>query len=464
MVFKGIKTRVKNLLSRSASQDSDLNGPAVITRDNHPVSRKLISNNALKVLYRLESAGFQAYLVGGCIRDVLLDHKPKDFDIATNAHPEQIHKLFRNSRLIGRRFKLVHVHFGREIIEVATFRAGHQSEQKSNKSATNDSGMLVRDNVYGTVEEDASRRDFTANALYYSISDFSIHDYGQGMKDIQAKTLRMIGDPRVRYQEDPVRMLRAVRFAAKLGFSIEEKTKEPIADMASLLANIPSARLFDEVLKLFQSGHAENSFNLLREHGLFKFLFPETDELLNQDDDGYIERLIQATCRNTDIRIKSNKPVTPIFLFASFLWPKVVQHWQEQKQFMPPIPALTKASHLALDSQVKATAIPRRFSTAIKEIWDLQTRLERRNGRKAYQLAEHPRFRAAYDFVLLREQAGEDLKGLGTWWTDFQNSDDHLKQKMVSRANNQDRNKRSSGKNRNGQSRNRKPRKPKTDT
>ncbi|GAA3927529.1 polynucleotide adenylyltransferase PcnB [Litoribacillus peritrichatus] len=459
MVFKGIKTRVKSLLSRSASQVSEDIRPSIIPRDNHPVSRKLISNNALKVLYRLESAGFQSYLVGGCIRDVLLNHTPKDFDIATNAHPEQIHKLFRNSRLIGRRFKLVHVHFGREIIEVATFRAGHEETKSSAKSATNDSGMLVRDNVYGTVEEDASRRDFTANALYYSVSDFSILDYGQGMDDILSKTLRMIGEPRVRYQEDPVRMLRAVRFAAKLGFTIEAATQEPIADMGVLLANIPSARLFDEVLKLFQSGHAEDSFRLLREHGLFKFLFPETDELLNRDDSGYIEALIQATCKNTDARIRSNKPVTPIFLFAAFLWPKVMEHWAEQKQYMPPVPALTKSAHLTLDAQVKATAIPRRFSTAIKEIWDLQLRLERRNGRKAFQLAEHPRFRAAYDFVLLREQAGEDLSGLGRWWTDFQNSDDQLKQKMVSKTGHPSRTKRSSGNRRNGP-KSRKPRKP----
>jgi poly(A) polymerase len=456
MVFKGIKRRVQHLLSRSTESGST--SPIIISRDEHPVSRKQISNNALKVLYRLESAGFQAFLVGGCIRDILLDHEPKDFDIATNAHPEEVHKLFRNSRLIGRRFRLVHVHFGREIIEVATFRANHpeaaqpvKQAKGQQKSATSDAGMLLRDNVYGTVEEDAARRDFTANALYYSISDFSILDYGQGITDIQNKVLRMIGEPAVRYQEDPVRMLRAVRFAAKLDFDIEEKTQAPIPDMGKLLLNIPPARLFDEVLKLFQSGHAEQSFTLLREHELFRFLFPETDQLINEASNAplvsseYIEKLILCTCRNTDKRIAEGKPVTPIFLFAAFLWPKVMEHWTDLKQHMPPVPALTKASQLVLDQQVKATAIPRRFSTSIKEIWDLQIRLERRNGKKAFQMMEHPRFRAAYDFILLREQAGENLNGLGQWWTDFQNSDDQAKQKMANRSGQPRRGKRSSG-------------------
>jgi poly(A) polymerase len=438
MVFKGIRSRVRSLLSRQSTTDLGFHRPTIVTRDHHPVSRKMISSNALKVLYRLESAGFQAFLVGGCIRDILLGVKPKDFDIATNAHPEQIHKLFRNSRLIGRRFRLVHVHFGREIIEVATFRASHDSEESKGKSATSDHGMLLRDNVYGTVEDDASRRDFTANALYYTVSDFSIHDYGTGLKDIEARTLRMIGTPAVRYQEDPVRMLRAIRFAAKLNFEIEEETKAPIKDMAVLLANIPSARLFDEVLKLFQSGHAEQSFLLLREYGLFKFLFPETDELLddtsNPENAKFIENLILATCRNTDKRIKADRPVTPIFLFAAFLWPKVMQHWAYQKENMPPVPALSKAANLTLDVQVKSTAIPRRFSTAIKEVWDLQIRLEKRNGRKAYQAMEHPRFRAAYDFILLREQAGENLNGLGDWWTQFQSSDDNAKKDMADKT------------------------------
>ena len=484
MVFKGIKKRVKNLLTRSADNpdfelDSTADTKITVSRDNHSVSRKLISNNALKVLYRLESAGFEAYLVGGCIRDILLGHSPKDFDIATNAHPEQVHKLFRNSRLIGRRFRLVHVHFGREIIEVATFRANHPEDKPTvshakgqQKSATSDAGMLLRDNVYGTVEEDAARRDFTANALYYSISDFAIHDYGQGIEDIDNRTLRMIGEPSVRYQEDPVRMLRAARFAAKLGFQIEEQTQAPIYDMGKLLLNIPPARLFDEALKLFQSGHAEQSYLLLREHGLFKFLFPGTDQLLDGSNSDFIERLILNTCQNTDKRIAENKPVTPIFLFAAFLWPRVMEHWEEQKQHMPPVPALTKAAHMALDEQVKATAIPRRFSTAIKEIWDLQIRLQRRNGKKAFSLMEHPRFRAAYDFILLREQAGEDLDGLGQWWTDFQHSDDNIKQKMASKEGHQRRNKPGSGnrsnrskqgnpRNRN-RSKNRKPKSPST--
>lgn len=469
MVFKGIKKRVKHFLNRSNENHTDHVGPVIVSRDQHPVSRKQISNNALKVLYRLESAGFEAYLVGGCIRDILLNHNPKDFDIATNAHPEQVHKLFRNSRLIGRRFRLVHVHFGREIIEVATFRANHPEDVKpvaqikgQHKSATSNAGMLLRDNVYGTVEEDAARRDFTANALYYSISDFSIHDYGQGLRDIENRTLRMIGEPSVRYQEDPVRMLRAIRFAAKLDFEIEEATKAPIPDLGNLLLNIPAARLFDEVLKLFQSGHAEQSFRLLREHQLFRFLFPEADALLNEDETGFIERLILCTCQNTDKRIAENKPVTPIFLFAAFLWPKVQRHWEEQKGFMPPVPALTKASQLTLDQQVKATAIPKRFSTAIKEIWDLQIRLQRRNGKKAFQLLDHPRFRAAYDFILLREQAGEDLDGLGSWWTDFQNSDDNAKQKMASKTGHPRRGKRPSGKPSNNRYKNRsRTRKPK---
>ncbi len=391
----------------------------IIPRDHHSISRSQISESALKVLYRLHKAGYQALLVGGGVRDTLLGMQPKDFDVATNATPEQVAKLFRNSRLIGRRFKLVHVVFGREVIEVATFRAPPSEEHSAKQSATGDQGMILRDNVYGSKDEDAMRRDFTVNALYYDIADFSVHAYAGGWDDLKHQRLRLIGDPEVRYREDPVRMLRAIRFAAKLGFSLEQETERPIAMMAPLLQQIPPARLFEEILKLFLHGQAEQTFEQLLHYGLFAELFPQTAEQLQHDD--FCKALVRNTFANTDVRIRSGKSVTPYFFLAALLWPTVNQRMQQlQDKGMPPQQALHKAAERVIAQQARTIAIPKRFSIPMKEIWELQLRLPKTRSRRCEELLSHPRFRAAYDFVLLREQSGEDLEGLGQWWTDFQ--------------------------------------------
>jgi poly(A) polymerase len=296
----------------------------IIPRDEHPVSRKNISPSALKVMYRLENAGFKAFLVGGAVRDMLLGIQPKDFDIATNAHPEQVHKLFSNSRLIGRRFKLVHILFGREIIEVATFRSSGEQLQ-------NDQGMLVRDNVYGDIEEDVVRRDFTANALYYSATDFAIYDYVDALKDIENRQLKLIGIPEERYREDPVRMLRAVRFAAKLDFTIETQAEEKITELAHLMQMVAPARLFDEIIKLFVSGKGGRIYQYLKHHKLFDSLFPHVaDTLRNNAQSGYYDAFITAGLVNTDKRIQVDKPVTPAFMYAVLLWPEVHRIWQQK--------------------------------------------------------------------------------------------------------------------------------------
>ena len=414
----------KRRKSKSSTQAASRHCKQVISRGNHPVSRKKISDNALKVVNRLNSQGYEAYLVGGCVRDIYLDLNPKDFDVVTSATPEEVRRSFRNSRLIGRRFKLVHVLFGREMIEVATFRASHDAEKSPEQSRHSESGRILRDNVYGTMEDDAIRRDFTINALYYDARDFSVVDFCNGIEDINARTLRLIGDPVTRYHEDPVRMLRAIRFAAKLGFDIAPEADLPIRELGHLLKDIPSARLFDEVLKLLQSGQGVESFHLLREYGLFEALFPATERCL-QEGDRTTEQLILNSLRSTDKRIARNRPVTPAFLFAALLWDpmrKLAQDFCDQG--IPPVPALQQAAMTVLDNQVAHTAIPKRFSIMVREIWDFQGRLERRQPRAIESLLEHPRFRAAYDFLLLREQAGEALNDVGQWWTDIQESDE----------------------------------------
>ncbi|AJQ97244.1 polynucleotide adenylyltransferase PcnB [Gynuella sunshinyii] len=414
-----------------------------VPRDQHTISRKDISPNALKVLYRLKNSGHQAYLVGGCVRDLMLDKKPKDFDVATDATPEEVKILFKNSRVIGRRFKIVHVSFGREIIEVTTFRAGHDSAENQEElhpkhavAAKSEHGMLVRDNVYGTMEEDALRRDFTVNAFYYSVEDFSLKVFNQGITDIQSKTLRIIGNPETRYREDPVRMLRAARFAAKLEFELEPQTASKIPALSELLHNVAPARLFDETLKLFVSGHALASFRKLGELGLLKALLPATELSLQQDESGFYTRFIEHALLNTDRRVLQSKPVTPAFLYAALLWPAVNEQYQQLKNTgTPPSVALHKASQHVIGEQNKTTAIPKRFSIPMREIWELQLRLPRKQRARALAVLEHPRFRAAYDFLLLREEAGETTDGLGQWWTEFQQSDpaaqDIISQKQV---------------------------------
>lgn len=404
--------------------------PTIINADEHAIPRHLLDDNATKVVYRLSDAGFEAYLVGGCIRDLLLNKRPKDFDVTTSAHPEQAHELFKRSRLIGRRFKLLHVRFGRDIIEVATFRAAHDNQEDDGKARQSASGMILRDNVYGSVAEDAQRRDFTINALYYCVTNHSIHDFTNGYQDIQHRLIRMIGDPESRYREDPVRMLRAIRFAAKLQFTIDPATAAPIRDLAPLLQDIAPARLFDEVLKLLQSGHGVASFQLLREYQLFGQLLPLTDACL-QTPDNLAQTLIINGLKNTDRRLQQRKSVTPAFLFATLLWSPLQQRIAELDQKMPPLARLQAAANDVLGQQVRHIAIPKRFSIPIREIWELQLRLPKRHGRRAEQLLEQPRFRAAYDLLLLREQSGEPTAGLGQWWTRYQSASAETRQLMV---------------------------------
>jgi poly(A) polymerase len=397
----------------------------VIPRDKHCISRKNISDSALKVMSRLRNKGYQSYLVGGAVRDLLLGGHPKDFDVATDATPEEVHALFRNSRIIGRRFRIVHVRFGREIIEVTTFRGHHDNdsqEQQSNggnHSRQSASGRLLRDNVYGTLEEDAVRRDLTVNALYYDSGKFEVFDHVHGLKDLESRTICIIGDPEQRYREDPVRMLRALRFAAKLDFSIERETANAISNCASLLADIPAARLFDEFLKLFLAGYAAATLDMLIEHRLLQYLFPETADCLRRDATALA--LVRAAMANTDQRIAQDKPVTPAFILAALLWPvaeRQAQHLQQRGD--PPMVAMHSAAQQTIADAARHISIPRRFSQPMREIWEFQLRLLRRQGRRAAELVDHRRFRAAYDFLLLREQAGEDTGELGKWWTEFQ--------------------------------------------
>ena len=403
-----------------------------IPRDQHNVSRSMISEAAKKVLHRLNKSGYEAYLVGGGVRDILLGGQPKDFDIATNATPEEVHDLFRNSRLIGRRFRIVHVVFGREIIEVTTFRGNAKDVEEDvsdHEHKTSEHGLLLRDNVYGSQEEDALRRDFTINALYYCIRDFTVIDYANGVEDLKNRQIRLIGDPETRYREDPVRMLRAIRFAAKLGFEIEPETEAPIRELAAMLTLIPPARLFDEVLKLLSAGHGEATFDLLREYNLLAPLFPETVAALEA---GESDELIRQALRNTDARIARGKSVTPYFMFAALLWPALQAEWRRLQDNGDPVqPALHGAIARVIGQQVHSTAIPKRFSGPMKEIWELQMRLPRRQGKRAFAIMSHPRFRAAYDFLLIRESAGEIEPGLGQWWTDFQNADESGQSKMI---------------------------------
>ena len=395
--------------------------PTVIPRPEHQVSRANISPNALKVLYRLKDAGYQAHLVGGGVRDLLLGREPKDFDIATDAHPDEVRKLFRNCRLIGRRFRLAHVMFGREIIEVATFRALQEPGESNGERHVDGEGRIVRDNVYGSIGDDAFRRDFTVNALYYNIADFSIIDYAGGVDDVQAGVLRLIGDPDTRYREDPVRMLRAVRFATKLGFRIAKGTEQPIQALAPLLGDIPPARLFDEMLKLFMGGSALANFEMLRHYDLFGQLFPLTEQSLTHEENHFPLTLISRGMANTDARIAQGKPVTPAFLFAVFLWQPVRERAaQLEAEGEHPAQALQHAGAQIIAEQAAVMATPRRFSLPMREIWMLQLRLETKGGRRSMRVLGHPRFRAAYDFLLLRAEAGEVPVELGDWWTQFQ--------------------------------------------
>ncbi|MGB5325413.1 MAG: polynucleotide adenylyltransferase PcnB [Pseudomonadales bacterium] len=415
-MLKKIQRAVRAMMPGAAA--IELPEPQVLERDQHSISRKQISKNALSVLYDLNKAGHEAYLVGGCIRDLLLGGHPKDFDIATDATPEQALKLFRRARIIGRRFRIVHVRMGREVIEVTTFRGAHDSA--ANTSQQTDEGMLLRDNVFGSLRDDALRRDFTVNALYYTVDGFRLLDYAGGLEDLRKRTLRMIGDPEQRYREDPVRMLRAIRFAAKLDFSIEAKTAAPLAELSAQLQQVAPARLFDEIVKLFMSGQGERVFELLCEHALFAPLFPASAEALAAGDQQG-KRLIECALANTDLRIAEEKPVTPAFLYASLLWPAFKAGQQQAEQAsMPAWQARQRAGQLAIEQQLAIITIPKRFSVPMREIWNLQHNLEVAQGRRARSLLGHPRFRAAYDFLLMRENAGEQLERSAGFWTDLQ--------------------------------------------
>lgn len=420
-----LKRLIAKLKKTSAPQQAG--SARILNRDQHRISRTNISDAALKVLYRLHKAEYDAYLVGGGVRDMLLGMEPKDFDVATNAHPEQVRRLFKNSRVIGRRFKLAHVIFGREMIEVATFRGHHDNAEDDTESLKSENGMLLRDNVYGTIDEDAARRDFTVNALYYNIADFSVHSYEGGYEDLQNRRLRLIGDPQTRYQEDPVRMLRAARFAAKLDFTVEKASAAPIPKLANLLRNIPSSRLFEETLKLFLSGHALASYQQLQHFGLFAELFPQTHAALKGNPE--YEELLKRAFINSDERIAQGKTLTPAFLYAVLLWPAVQEQVKQlMAQGMPGVPAQHNAASSVVESQLARTAIPKRFVVPMREIWDAQRRLIRRMPKQIEGIYTHPRFRAAYDFLLLREHIGEDVDNAGSWWTRYQqqNPDDQL--------------------------------------
>jgi poly(A) polymerase len=475
--------------------------PRIIPRAEHTISRSHISPNALRVLYRLKDAGFQAFLVGGCVRDLLLGMEPKDFDVATDALPDQVKRLFRNCRLVGRRFRLAHVFFGQEIIEVATFRAasapsqgeepladadpedgeapeldepeldepgsdlteaageeeaaaelaavavaqaaedsgevtrhagedargrtfgrdGRPAPEGGSERQVDETGRILRDNVYGTIDEDVWRRDFTANSLYYNIADFSIWDYCSGVEDVAARRLRLIGDPETRFREDPVRMLRAARFEAKLGFDIDPETAEPIGRLRELLGGVPPARLFDEMLKLFLTGHGARSLEVLRRRGLLAQLLPDVEAYLAAHAGGLVERLLMKGLANTDARAVAGRPVTPTFLLTLLLYGPIAQIIES----MPPekwheLSAIVEACDRAVRHAQAHLAIPRRFSLGVSEMFSMQPRLEHPSGRRALRLLTHPRFRAAYDLLLLRSELGLAAPEMARWWTEVQ--------------------------------------------
>ncbi len=391
---------------------------AIIPRAKHNISRKSISEAALKVLYRLTNSGFRACLVGGGVRDLLLGLQPKDFDVATDATPEQLRSLFKNSRIIGRRFRLVHIRFGREIIEVATFRS-HSSD--SPKTELNTEGRILRDNTFGEIEDDAIRRDFTANALYYDIANFSILDYTNGLEDVETRTLRLIGNAETRYQEDPVRMLRAIRFASKLDFEIEQQAGEAIFTCGYLLADIPSARLFDETVKLFHSGNATRVLELLRYYNLLQYLFPALDELLHNEPDEAMLDFIDQGLVNTDIRINSNQHVSPAFIFAILLWPAVHQQAMNlQSDKLKIVAALFQAGSEVMSRQLKYISIPRRFSQMARDIWTAQPKFQRTQGKQPTRLIAQPCFRAAFDFMCIQSMVSLVPRNLCDWWTEYQ--------------------------------------------
>ncbi len=441
-----IRKLITRLLGGKSQPSASTGKRLEIPRAQHQIDVAQLPNSALTVVRTLQQAGFEAYIVGGAVRDLLLGFKPKDFDVATNATPEEVKPLFRRAILIGRRFRIVHVMFGREIIEVSTFRASMDTQSNfrvggdernvrdlaGKHRAVDESGRVLRDNVWGPQDQDAARRDFTVNALYYDPTRDIVVDYHHGLRDIKARTLRMIGDPATRYREDPVRLLRVARFAAKLGFGIDPATRAPIAEHTALLRNVPSARLFDETIKLLQTGHALASLEQLRGLGLHKGLLPLIDVALNQPQG---EAFVMAALRDTDARLAEGKTASPSFLFACLLWPQVNSHWAElQTEGVPAIAALDQAAEDVLSAQAERLAIQRRIAVDMREIWSLQPRLARRTRRYAYGVLEHPRFRAAYDFLLLRARTGGADPEVARWWSDFQEADETERSVLIEQA------------------------------
>ncbi|MFA6312024.1 MAG: polynucleotide adenylyltransferase PcnB [Sterolibacterium sp.] len=387
--------------------------PALIPVARHGIRREAIASGARRTCETLQKHGFKAYVVGGAVRDLIAGIVPKDYDIATNATPDEVSRLFRRSRIIGRRFQIVHVMQGGETLEVSTFRAAHDADTQKDEH-----GRVLRDNVWGSLADDAARRDFTINALYYDPGNETVLDYHHGVADIRQKTLRVIGEPRARYREDPVRMLRAVRLSAKLGLTIDPAARAPIREMASLMEKVPAARVFDEMLKLLFSGHAVECLKRLRDEGLHHGLLPLLDVIMEQPMG---ERFVMLALASTDERVRQGKPTSPGFLFATLLWHEVLSDWEKRKQQGGvPIPALLEAMDAVLDQQSEKLAITRRIGGDIKDIWALQPRFEKRSGKMALRVVEQPRFRAAYDFLLLRAQSGEVTMELADWWTRFQ--------------------------------------------
>lgn len=416
------------------------NGKAFVTLgpSEHHINDASISSGALKAIQVLQKAQHEAYLVGGGVRDLLLGGHPKDFDVATSAEPEQVKDLFRGARIIGKRFRIVHVRMGREIIEVTTFRASHTDAVNDTEAQQTEDGVLLRDNVYGDIISDAARRDFSVNALYYNPAKAQLLNFGSSLEDLKNRCIRVIGDPEARYKEDPVRLLRAIRFAAKLGFSIDTASEIPIREHADYLAHVPSARMFEEVLKLFTNGSATATLQLLRDYGLLQYIFPSLDHCLKRGNETD-NNLVNHACANTDKRIRQGKSITPAFIYATFLWPALragMRH-KVRELNLSTHEAMQQAAQEVVSQQLQCTAIPKRFLIPMREIWALQLRLPRRDKRRAFVTLEHPRFRAAYDFLLLREQAGENLEGMGMWWTRFQSASDAERQELINGVRNE---------------------------
>ncbi len=412
---------IKKFIRRVLRFGSD-SEPRTVPKEQHGIGREAISQSSRKVCEVLHGHGYQAYVVGGAVRDLLLGLRPKDFDVATDAYPEEVHKAFRRSRLIGKRFRLVHVMFGEETVEVSTFRARTPAE-------TDEHGRVLRDNIYGTREDDAIRRDFTINALYYDPASETLLDYHNGLRDLQRKSVRIIGDARARYREDPLRMLRAVRFAAKAGFTIDERTRKPIRELAHLLGNVPPSRVYEEMQKLLLSGHAATGLRELRGEALHHGLLPLLDVIFEQPMG---ERFVTLALEQTDSRVRSGKSVSPAFLFAALLWHEVLAAWKKaQQRGLKPIPALFEAMDAMLDIQTDKLAIPRRLTAVMKEIWALQPRFEQRSGRRPFGLLAHERFRAGFDFLVLRSGSGEAPGELAQWWEKFQQAGEAERQAML---------------------------------